>query len=315
VGFADLDNMVPATGNPVYNIGSISKANTAVAVMQLVEQGKVGLDDAIQKYVPSFPDKGYKITIKDLMTHRSGIRHYRDSDFAGAPGDENMKPYTSLEEAIKLFKDDPLLCKPGQYSSYSSYAVNLLQGVVETAAGMPFEDYMRQRVWGPAGMLSTAFDIPDRVVPHRARAYRVANGRITNSPYGDVTYKFASGGMISTAEDLVRLFVALNHGRVLKPNTVALMYDAHVQRVMMYEVKGPPRQLDSRRGLIWSVVTENGRMIVSHDGSVKGFNACLINYPEEDVAAAIMYNAVGPPTCTEAKTLANFFLSVPGSSQ
>ncbi len=91
-------------------------------------------------------------------------------------------------------------------------------------------------------------------------------------------YKFASGGMISTAEDLVRLCVALNHGRVLKPNT-----------------------------------TENGRMIVSHDGSVKGFNACLINYPEEDVAAAVMYNAAGPPTCTEAKTLANFFLSVPSS--
>jgi len=140
VGFADLDNMVPATANTVYNIGSISKANTAVAVMQLVEQGKVGLDDAIQKYVPSFPDKGYKITIKDLMTHRSGIRHYRDSDFAGTPGDENMKPYASLEEAIKLFKDDPLLYKPGEYSSYSSYAVNLLQGVIETAAGMPFED-------------------------------------------------------------------------------------------------------------------------------------------------------------------------------
>jgi len=119
--------------------------------------------------------------------------------------------------------------------------------------------------------------------------------------------------MISTAEDLVRLCVALNHGRLLKSNTVALMYDAHLQPVMMYEVNGPPSRLDSRRGLIWSVVTENGRMIVSHDGSVKGFNALLINYPEEDVAAAVMYNAAGPPTCTEAKTLANFFLSVPSS--
>jgi CubicO group peptidase (beta-lactamase class C family) len=312
VGFADLDNLVPATAITVYNIGSVSKPNAAVAVMQLLEQGKIALDDHIQKYVPTFPDKGHPITIKHLMTHRSGIRHYRDTDFADTPGDENMKPFASLQEAIKLFKDDPLLYRPGEFSSYSSYATNLLQGVIETASGVPFEEYMRANVWGPAGMLSTAFDVPERVVPHRARSYRHANGRTTNNPYGDVTYKFAGGGMISTAEDLVRLCVALNQGRLLKPDTIVSMYDARLEPVRAYSENGPPYRMDPRRGLIWVVETENGRTVVSHGGSVKGFYACLVNYPEENVAAAILYNAAGPATCDQAKTLAGFFLPVPG---
>jgi serine beta-lactamase-like protein LACTB len=309
-GFADLDNMVHATGLTVYNIGSVSKAITAVAVMQLLEQGKIGLDDDIRKYVPTFPDKGSTITIKHLMSHRSGIRHYRPTDFADTPGDENMKPFASLQEAIKLFKDDPLLYKPGEYSSYSSYATNLLQGVIEAATTMPFEDYMRRHVWEPAGMLSTAFDIPERVVPHRARSYRQANGRTSNTPYGDLTYKFAGGGMISTAEDLVRLSVAINHLRLLKPETVATMYDARLEPVRGYREEGPPYRMDARRGLIWSVATDNGRTVVSHGGSVKDFRACLVNYPEEDVAAAILYNADGPPTCDEAKAIASFFFAV-----
>jgi hypothetical protein len=116
--------------------------------------------------------------------------------------------------------------------------------------------------------------------------------------------------MISTAEDLVRLSVALNQGRLLKPETIALMYDARLEPVRGYREEGPPYRMDSRRGLIWSVATDNARTIVSHDGGVKGFRACLVNYPDEDVAAAILYNADGPSTCNEAKSLAGFFLPV-----
>jgi CubicO group peptidase (beta-lactamase class C family) len=118
VGFADLENLVPATSSTVYNIGSISKVNTAVAVLQLVEQGKVHLDDPIQTYVPSFPDKGSPITLRHILTHTSGIRHYLPTDFDSQ--EENTKPVASLAEAIQVFKDDPLLFQPGQYYSYSS---------------------------------------------------------------------------------------------------------------------------------------------------------------------------------------------------
>jgi serine beta-lactamase-like protein LACTB, mitochondrial len=308
-GFADLDNMVLATGSTVYNIGSISKALTVVALMQLVERGKVRLDDTIQKYVPSFPDKGSPITLEHILTHTSGIRHYRRGDFPDSEVNENMKAVASLEEGIKVFKDDPLLFKPGEYYSYSSYAVNLLQGVIESASGLGFEDYMRTNVWRPAGMFNTAFDLPDRIVSHRAKSYIVGNGRIRNFPYGDLTYKFASGGMISTAEDLVRLAAALNHGNLLKPETIALMYRP-VDPVLQFRDKEPPLKLDFSQALIWRVFKDDaGRTWVNHCGTVKGFNACLVNYPDQDLAVAIVGNGDPvTPARREAVAFAQFFL-------
>jgi len=311
-GFADLDNLVPATASTVYNMGSISKTQTAVAVMQLVEQGKVSLSDPIQKYVPSFPDKGSPITIFHLMTHTSGIRHYRDNDFPGPYGayPENMRPYHSLEEAIQIFKDDPLLFRPGEYYSYSSYGVDLLQGVVAKASGMGFEDYMRQYVWEPSGMLSTEFDIPERIVPHRAKAYMMENGRTLNAPYGDLTYKFAGGGMISSPEDLVRLGVALNHGKLLQASTLALMYRPQLGSVLRYQEHGPGKKLSFEQGLIWRILKDpGGRRILYHDGDVKGFEACMVNYPDQDFVIADMANgdSIGSD---ELIAVAQFFLDV-----
>lgn len=310
VGFADLDNLIPATGSTVFNIGSVSKVNTAVAMMQLVEQGKVSLDDPIQKYIPAFPEKPEgTITIKHVLTHTSGVRHYRPTDFPDSEDNESTRSLT-WEGGLRIFKDDPLLFRPGQYYFYSSYAVNLLQGVVEKASGIPFEDFMRRNVWRPAGMLSTAFDVPARIVPHRAKSYRLADGRASNYFYNDLTYKFPSGGMISTAEDLVRLGAALNHGTLLKADTVALMYGPQLDPVMRFEEKQPPRKLDFAQGLLWRVFKDPAeRTFVNHCGSVKGFNACLVNYPHEDVVVALLGNADEvSPGRGETLAVAQFFL-------
>lgn len=309
VGFADLDNMVPADGSTVYNIGSVSKALTAVAVLQLVEQGKVRLDDPIRKYVPSFPDKGPVITLRHILTHTSGIRHYRPDDFPGSVDNENMKPIASLEEAIRIFKDDPLLFQPGERYFYSSYAINLLQGVIETASGLAFEDYMRKFVWDPIGMFHSAFDVPDRIVPHRARGYHLVDGRMRNYPYGDLTYKFASGGMISSAEDLARFGMALNRGALLKPETLELMYKP-IEPVPRHREDGPPETLDFSQALTWRVLKDDaGRTFVNHCGTVKGYNACLVIYREQDLVVAILGNGYPTPARREAVAIAQLFLS------
>lgn len=307
VGFADLDNMVPADGSTVYNIGSVSKALTAVAVLQLVEQGKARLDDPIQKYVPSFPDKGSVITLRHILTHTSGIRHYRRTDFSDSPDNENRKSVASLEEAIRIFKDDPLLFKPGERYLYSSYAVNLLQGVIETASGLGFEDYMRKFIWAPTGMFHSAFDVPDRIVPHRARGYQTVDGRMQNYPYGDLTYKFASGGMIASAEDLARFGIALNRGALLEPETLELMYKP-IDPVPQHQENAPP---ELSQALIWRVFKDDaGRTFVNHCGTVKGFNACLVNYPDRDLVVAILGNGFPmTPARREAVAIARFYLS------
>jgi serine beta-lactamase-like protein LACTB len=310
-GFADLDNLVPATSTTVYNIGSVSKLITAVAVLQLVEAGRVGLDDPIQRYVPAFPEKAAPITIRHLLTHTSGIRHYRDAEFAGGPGDENVRPFASFDEAIGLFKDDTLLFRPGTFYHYSSYGVNLLQGMVEKASGLPFETYLIQHVWGPAGMLRTAFDVPGRIVPGRARGYALVEGRAVNSPYGDLTYKFASGGMLSTVEDLVRFGAALNHGRLLSAELTAQMLTPHREPVLRFQAGGPPTRETFEQALMWRVRSDDtGRTFAYHCGTVKGYNACLVDYVSDDLVIAMADNAEALGFAPAVR-IAQFFLASP----
>ena len=308
-GYADLESLAPASGTTVYDIGSVSKVNTAAAVMQLVEKGKVKLEDDIRVYVPSFPDKGAPITIRQLMTHTSGIRHYKDSDFAGTPADENVHRYPSIAEAIGIFKDDPLLFPPGKYYSYTSYGVNLLQGVVENASGKPFEVYMREAVWDPAGMGGTQFNVPERVVRNRARSYEPGpDGGVRNVLYGDLTYKFASGGMMSTAEDLVLFGAALNEGRLLKKETLAQMWSPQIPGVLEWN-HGDPKKGQGEQGLMWRINQDPaGRRFVSHSGAVQHFHSCLVNYPERDLVVAVLENSYEGVGCSENLAIADMFL-------
>ena len=306
-GMADLENLVPARPSTVYDVGSVSKVMTAVAVMQLVEQGVVHLDDDIRKWVPSFPDKGHTITVWNIMTHTSGIRHYRDSDFPHGLYGENVQPFDNLKDAYALFEYDSLLFVPGTMRYYSSFAVNLLQGVIERASGMDFEAYMRAHVWGPAGMMRTEFDRPRRITPGRARSYLMVDGKPINHPYEDVTYKFASGGMMSTAEDLVRFAMAFNEGRLLRPATVQEMIRPQLDGVPEYVPPGQAAdgdQKDKQQALMWNVEwdgrafegTGRGRMFVQHGGTVKGFGATLYLDPEADIAVATCANNYNAPS-------------------
>jgi CubicO group peptidase (beta-lactamase class C family) len=283
-GIADRSTGARVTPATVFNIASVSKVLTATALMQLIERGQVGMDDPIQKYVPAFPDKGSPITIKHLVTHTSGIRHYLDET-------TRSKTRYTFEQSLALFEDDPLLFTPGRFYFYSSYGVNLLQGVIEKASGLRFEDYMRRNVWQRAGMTNTRLDIPERRIPNRARAYLVsAGGREAGA--NDLSYAYAAGGMLSTAEDLVRFGVALNHGRLISRASLARMYETLLDPVMRYEASGVPSRMDFQQGFIWRVrFDQNGRRYLHHPGSVNGFNAHLVIFPDDDVVASVLYNA------------------------
>lgn len=291
VGIADLERDEPASAATVYNIGSVSKVITAVAVTQLIEQGKVKPEDPVQKYVPAFPEKSAPVTVWNLLTHTSGIRHYRAHDFPGPDWEENHHPYASLTEAIGIFKDDPLLFRPGSYYFYSSYGVNLLQGVVERASGLGFEDYLRQRVWAKADMSSTGLDVVGRIVPHRARGYNLKDGKPIPTIPIDVSYKYASGGMLSTAEDLVRLGIALNHGRLMGAAACAQMWSPQVPVVRRFRTDGPPVTEKFQQGYLWRLVKRPFGNFVYHCGSFNGFNVCILDDPRRDLVAAMAYNS------------------------
>jgi CubicO group peptidase (beta-lactamase class C family) len=131
-GFADLAAHKPVTPQTQFRIGSVSKPLTAAGLMLLMEEGKIDLDADIHKYVPDYPDKGAPITTRQLAGHLAGIRHYRGKEFYSG------QHYDSIQAGLKIFEDDPLLFKPGEAFSYSSYGFNLISVVMESASQQKF---------------------------------------------------------------------------------------------------------------------------------------------------------------------------------
>lgn len=278
-GMADLENSVPARAGTVYRLASLSKPITAVAVLQLVERGKLDLDAPIQKYVPSFPEKPWPITPRELLAHLSGIRHYRTLEEA-----QNTRHYSDLREPLRHFQDDPLLFEPGTRFLYTTYGYSLLGAAVETAAGAKFLDYLRENIFKPAGMETVQQDDVYRIVPHRARGYRRnGSGEIQNCALSDTSNKIPGGGLVSTAEDLVRFAVALDRGLLLRRETLEEMFTRQKLR-------------DGRLGpygLGWQIDRRGGRTWISHSGGQPGVSTFLLTTPKEGMAVAVMANLEG----------------------
>lgn len=280
-GLADLENNVRAAPGTVFRLGSISKPITAVAAMQLVERGKLDLDAPVQTYVPSFPKKPWSITPRLLLGHLSGIRHYRHPEEL-----LSTRHYESLTEALKIFADDPLESEPGVSFRYTTYGYNLLGAVVEAAAGMKFTDYLRIHVFQPAGAERIQPDDVFRIIPNRTRGYRrTAAGVVENCALADTSNKIPGGGLLATAEDLVRFALALLEGRLVRPETLAQMFTSQRTR------DGKP----TGYGLGWYVGQREGRRWVEHSGSQPGASTHLLLVPERRLVVAVLTNLERAP--------------------
>jgi serine beta-lactamase-like protein LACTB, mitochondrial len=223
-GTADLENLAAATDASVFRLASVSKPITAVAVMQLVEAGRLQLDLPISDCVPQYKPSPVP-TIRQILTHTSGVRHYRHDDDPNDPEFANTRHYTSVTASIDQFKNDPLLFPPGSSFSYSTHAFTLLGACVEQTTHTPFVPYVREHVFKVAGMSSSRDDDVTVIVEHRARPYQVSeSGQIENAILLDSSNRIPGGGFISTAMDMARFALALFDGKLLRPETVHTMF-------------------------------------------------------------------------------------------
>jgi len=280
-GYADLAREVPVTAETQFRIGSVSKPLTAAAVALLYEQGKLDLDAPVQRYVPSFPDKGYPITTRQLAGHLAGIRHYRGDEFL------RNRHFDTVLEGLAIFQGDSLLFPPGTKFSYSSYGWNLISAVVEGAAGQDFLTYMSRNVLRPLGLTHTAPDRVDSLIPNRTRFYeRGADSGFVPAPPVDNSYKWAGGGFLSTAEDLVRFGSALLEPGFLKAATLELLFTS--QKTTAGEPTG--------YGIGWFVATDGrGHRWVSHGGGSVGGTTAFSVDRDSRVVVAITSNLTGAP--------------------
>lgn len=325
VGMSDLEAGSPASGSVVHNVGSISKTLALAGLMQLVEEGLVDLDTEFQVYIPWFPAKEYPITVRQLLTHTSGFGHYADMQLDRFPKEFFYRNYETFEESTEYWRDLPLLFEPGTHWSYSSYALNLVQGIVEELTKKSFEGYLRHNVFEPAGMLATQFDVPSRIIPNRGRGYAKNDktGQLENDPGENVSYKYAGGGMLSSDEDLVRFGHALNAGILLEAASLKELYrlqlkpgvghtDAYIEAV---RANNPDAHISSPsdwQGLVWRLGSDAyGRKFAHHSGRVKGTASHLRNYYEEDVVVAVHFNfnEGGKDVDDATEALAQLYLS------
>jgi CubicO group peptidase (beta-lactamase class C family) len=218
-GYADIEARRRATPTTQFRIGSVSKPLTATAIVQLFETGKLDLDAPVQRYVPTFPAKGAPISTRLLAGHLAGLRHYQGGEFI------LNRRFATVTEGLAIFKDDSLRFPPGSRFAYSSYGFNLLSAVVEGASKEEFLAYMSRHVFQRLHMTATAPDKNDSLIPNRTRFYeRRADGGYSPSPTVDNSYKWAGGGFLSTAEDLVRFGSAMLDPGFLKGATLELLF-------------------------------------------------------------------------------------------
>lgn len=272
-GLANLELNVAAAPETVYEVGSLTKQVTAAAVMLLVEEGKLSLEDKITKHLAGLPDAWGSITVRHLLTHTSGIKTY-----VGTPGFELSRKLTG-EEFIKAAGGLPLLFEPGASWDYSNTNFNLLGHIVERASGRPFWQFLEERIFRPLGMNATRYNDHRKVIPLRADGYFFRGGEWAkrDPPVWDVG---AAGALLSSALDVAKWETALEAGEVLKAPSLEQMWT-------------PVRLRGGGTfpyGFGWSVETFRGRRLMSHGGLMAGFSAYVARYPEERLTVVVLCN-------------------------
>lgn len=279
-GMADLENYSPATSVTLFRLGSISKPISATAVLQLWESGKLDLDIPVQKYCPAFPQKEWPITTRQLLGHLAGIRHY-NPDGKGDVPEDSARHFSSMQESLQLFANDPLVAKPGTKFNYSTYGYTLIGCVFGGAASEKFTDYLRKNVFEPAGMGQTRDDDYFTVIPHRTRWYhKDKSGIVRNAGVLDSSYKIPGGGIISSADDMARFEAAIMADKLLKRSTRDLMWTS------LKTADGK----ETGYGLGWGITDKFGLRILAHTGGQQGTSTAFAVVPDRNAGVVVLCN-------------------------
>ncbi|HEY0100075.1 MAG TPA: serine hydrolase [Pyrinomonadaceae bacterium] len=295
-GLANIELNVPNTPQTVFRLASLTKQFTALAIMMLQERGKLSTGDSICKYLDACPATWQPITIRQLLTHTSGIPNYTSfPDFARTA----VLPATH-ESFIGRVKDRPLDFVAGEKFNYSNTGYYLLGVVVERAAGKSYEDFVQENIFTPLGMKNTGFDNPVRIIKNRAAGYEGQGERIHNASYIDMSNGYAAGFIVSTTEDLLLWDKALYTERL-------------VSRKSLDEMFTPFKDLSPTKNYAyaWWLEKQSDRQAISHSGHINGFATYIMRYPAERVTVIVLSNNRGAPSERVAKDLSAIAFGAP----
>jgi D-alanyl-D-alanine carboxypeptidase len=275
-GMANLEYAIPVMPETVFRIGSITKQFTAVAILLLAQEGKLTLDSEISTLLPDYPPHDPPITVAHLLTHTSGIPSYTGMNewLLRRPLD------VTLDELIALFKDKPLEFTPGTRFVYNNSGYVLLGAIIERLAGIPYAQFLEQRLFQPLGMTRTSYDDSRRIVPGRAAGYEHDGSTWRNCAYLSMTHPHAAGALASTVDDLARWDAALVAGEVLPVELLDQAWTSYKP------TSGEP----AHYGYGWALSAYAGHPTVEHGGGINGFISHALRLPEERLFVAVLTN-------------------------
>ncbi|KQC29870.1 serine hydrolase domain-containing protein [Flagellimonas eckloniae] len=277
-GYADLERKTRVDSkSTVFRIASISKCITGIALGKMVEEEIVNLDASFYEYVPYYPKKKYDFTLRQLAGHTAGIRGYRGKEYA------LNKPY-SIKDSIEIFKDDPLVFEPGKGYLYNSFDFVLLSLAMQEASGIPFESYVKEKVFDPLEMSNTFHSGQVERSRKTAEFYTKAALGFKKATQVNNFYKLAGGGYLSTSGDIAKFGQAILEQKLLKSDTYkSLLTSQTVNEKSTYY------------GLGFQVSTDNfGRSFVGHVGNSIGAYSNFFLYPNENLVVSILINCTDP---------------------
>lgn len=285
-GYSNLEWDTPFTPDAKFRLGSLTKQFTAASIMLLQEQGKLKTSDLISLYLPNTPTAWNKITIRNLLTHTSGIPNF--TDVPDYPTRVALLPTTPEKEYLS-FRDKPLDFQPDEKFSYSNSNYILLGMIVEKASGMKYADFIQKNLFGPLHMDNTGVDSNARILHHRVYGYTRGPNGLVNSDYADMTVPFAAGALYSTTHDLVTWNNALYGGKLLKPESLTEMTT--------------PYKRNYAYGL--EVKTVDGYKHIAHGGGIEGFNTFLSYDSQDKLSVVALSNLNGAAPGVIATDLAD----------
>ncbi len=295
-GFSNIEKKkIVKPESTLFRIASISKPITATGLGTLSEDKFLDLDKSIYQYIPDFPKKKTSFTLRHLANHSSGVRHYRDKEFY------NMLPL-SIEEGINIFKNDSLSFIPGQKFLYSSYGWNLISYVIQKKMNTPFENFISDSVFKPLKMNNTFPEINGNDSSNISLFYHKSKeGKIYIAKEVNNFYKFASGGFLSTTEDLVKFGNSYLNNDLLNKKTI--------EDFTHFQIIGGLRY---NYGLGWQLLNDESNVLKSfyHVGKGVGGYGLLIVYPKEKIVISLLANVGELDLEKEVFSMSKIFLNL-----
>jgi CubicO group peptidase (beta-lactamase class C family) len=277
-GMANMEWGLPNTPDTKFRLGSITKQFTAMATLQLVDQGRIKLDGTISDYLPDYrKDIGQKVTIHHLLTHTSGIPSYTSQP--GFFQNVSRNPY-KVGEFVTKYASGELEFEPGAKYSYNNSGYFLLGAIIERVTGKTYEQVLQENIFGPLGMKNTGYDHHNTIIEKRAAGYEKRPEGYANAPYLDMSIPYAAGSLYSTVEDLYLWDQALYTDKLISAKSKEVMYKPFLENYAYgWVVSDASFKLN-----------DQPVQVIRHGGGINGFSTVLERFPKEKNLIVILDN-------------------------